>query len=250
MPDGGRITLRTRNVEAGGTLALKDQGVAPGDYVQIEVADSGAGMPPEVLERCREPFFTTKARAKGTGLGLPMVQSTMQAHDGRLELQSTPGKGTQAVLVFPVSRLAVPLAAGSPVEATAPTGTLRLRVLLVDDDDLVRESVTELLGLLGHQAVPCACGEEALALMEKGLIVDLVILDMNMPGLSGAQVLPRLLALHPGLPVILATGYIQEDLTPLLSGRPNVRALSKPFSVNELRSMIAQFGLRYGDAYS
>ncbi len=229
MPEGGTLRISTARRADGG--------------VELRVRDSGAGMPPEVLARCLEPFYTTKPRGKGTGLGLPMVQNTMLAHEGRLELQSLPGQGTEATLVFPASRVQAPAAAPEPEVAADQAGATGLDILLVDDDDLVRDSVTELLSLLGHHGIPARGGEEALGLLEGGLPADLVILDMNMPGMSGAQALPRILALRPGIPVLLATGYSQDDLTPILMGRPHVRALSKPFSARELQAQIDGFGI-------
>ncbi|HEX9081032.1 MAG TPA: ATP-binding protein, partial [Holophagaceae bacterium] len=229
MPAGGSLRIQTASLEKGG--------------VELRVRDTGEGMTPEVLARCLEPFYTTKPRGKGTGLGLPMVHSTMVAHEGEFLLRSTPGEGTEAILRFPASRTLASAGpeAVEPVSPSAPSPSLD--VLLVDDDDLVRESVTELIGLLGHRGVAVGGGQEALDRLERGQAVDLVILDMNMPGMSGAQVLPRLLALRPSLPVILATGYSHEDMTPLLIGRPNVRSLSKPFTALELKAKIDELDI-------
>ncbi len=224
MPEGGSLQITTAAVPDGG--------------VDLRVKDTGVGMLPAVLARCMEPFYTTKPRGKGTGLGLPMVQSTMQAHDGRFELRSAPGEGTEAILHFPPARLLAPAVPESPVAELRAATSASLDILLVDDDDLVRDSVQELLGLLGHHCIAVPGGQEALDLLESGQKVDLVILDMNMPGMSGAQALPRILALRSGLPVILATGYSSEDLAPIMAGRSHVQSISKPFSVLELKARI------------
>lgn len=224
MPEGGKLQITT--------FATSDGGV------DLRVKDTGVGMLPAVLARCMEPFYTTKPRGKGTGLGLPMVQSTMQAHDGRFELQSAPGEGTEAILHFPPARLLAPAVPESPVAELRAATSASLDILLVDDDDLVRDSVQELLNLLSHHCMAVPGGQEALDLLESGQKVDLVILDMNMPGMSGAQALPRILALRPGLPVILATGYSSEDLAPIMAGRSHIQSLSKPFSVLELKERI------------
>ncbi|WP_316410382.1 ATP-binding protein [Mesoterricola sediminis] len=224
MPGGGTLTLSTRR-EGGGVV--------------LEVADTGEGMPEEVLRKAMEPFFTTKPLGKGTGLGLAMVFGTMKAHGGTLELQSRPGEGTSARLCFPESRLVADGAdAGPAQEGGAPTGRPR-RVLLVDDDDLVREAMEPLLKALGHTVHLAPGGREALALLEEGLAPDIVILDMNMPGLTGAQVLPLLLAAQPGLRVILASGHSDRDLPDVAQGKPGVSFLRKPFSVAELRAALA-----------
>ncbi len=234
MPEGGTLRIATATAPDGG--------------VDLRVEDSGVGMTPAVLARCLEPFYTTKPRGKGTGLGLPMVQSTLQAHDGRFELHSAPGEGTQAILHFPPARLLAPAVPEAPVaehQAAAPARSLDL--LLVDDDDLVRDSVQELLTMLGHRCLVAPGGQEALDLLESGRKVDLVILDMNMPGMSGAQALPRIRALRPGLPVILATGFSSEDLAPIMAGRSHIQSLSKPFSVLELKARIESLALPGGD---
>ncbi len=230
MPAGGTIWIQTRcNAEGGVVLAVRD---------------SGEGMPPEVLAKAMEPFFTTKPEGKGTGLGLPMIYGTMKAHDGRFELKSQPGLGTEATLTFPAAR--VVRATPAPDLAAGPTacGAPSLSILLVDDDDLIRESVTEVLQFLGHRPFSAPGGQEALRLLEDGLPVDLVILDMNMPVMNGAETLPRILAQRPDLPVLMATGYSEEDIVPLLVGRPNVQSLRKPFSIQELSDRLA--GLRTG----
>jgi CheY-like chemotaxis protein len=109
----------------------------------------------------------------------------------------------------------------------------------VDDDDLIRESVAPVLELLGHQVTGAPGGAQAPQLLAEGLPVDLVILGMNMPGMSGAEALPWMLDLRPGLPVLVATGYSEEEVAPLMKGRPSVASLRKPFSLQEIKAKIA-----------
>ncbi len=219
MPGGGTLRLRTEPLPTGG--------------VRIRVQDTGAGMDPEVLAHCQEPFFTTKPKGQGTGLGLSMVHSTMRAHGGTLVLSSDPGQGTEAILDFPPDRMLRAAPGHAPLEA-APQTPAGLHILLVDDDPLIRESVQSVLELLNHHVTEAPGGTEALQLLEQGLPVDLVILDMNMPGMSGAQALPRILALRPLLRVLLASGYSDEDIAPLVAADPRVHSLQKPFSMKEL----------------
>ncbi|MDE3033471.1 MAG: PAS domain S-box protein, partial [Acidobacteriota bacterium] len=225
MPQGGTLRLRTERTPGGG--------------VRVRVQDTGEGMTPEVLARCQEPFFTTKPKGQGTGLGLSMAHSTLRAHGGALAMGSTPGQGTEAILEFPAERVVAAVSPEAPAP-DAPQGQASLRILVVDDDNLIRESLLSVLDLLGHQATEAEGGAEALRRLEEGLAVDLVILDMNMPGMTGAQVLPRLLELRPGATVLLASGYSDEDIAHLVAQHPQVHSIQKPFSMKELDRKIRE----------
>ncbi|BDU76820.1 ABC transporter substrate-binding protein [Mesoterricola sediminis] len=219
MPEGGVLTLRTRNLEDG--------------RVEAQVEDTGTGMPPEVLARALDPFFTTKAEGRGTGLGLSMVYSTVTAHQGELHLDSAPGRGTRVSLRFPALGTAPRREAGAE-PWTAPPPVRPLRVLVADDDPLVRESIQSVLEVLGHRAEAFPTGEELLDRLADLPDVDLVILDLNMPGLGGPGTLPRLRALRPDLPVFLVTGRADGEAQALVDGYPGVILLGKPFSLKEL----------------
>jgi PAS domain S-box-containing protein len=223
MPKGGSLTLRTRSL---------------GGQVELAVADSGAGMDPAVLARAMEPFFTTKPVGKGTGLGLAMVYATVKAHGGTVTLQSEPGKGTQV-------RLCLPAAAGAakarPEAGTAAPSGVKA-VLVVDDDELIRASVPALVAGSGHRVTTAAGGREALDLLEAGLEVDLVILDLNMPGMSGAETFVQLRRLRPALPVLVATGHLDPEAAELLRRDKLALSIAKPFSLAELdRKMTSLF---------
>ncbi len=225
MPERGTLRIRTEAEPDGGLL--------------LSVIDTGQGMSGEVLAKAMEPFFTTKPLGKGTGLGLAMVYGTLKAHDGTFDLTSQPGAGTTALLRFPASRVAAPGIAPASAPMHEQSSQEALRILLVDDDELIRESIGPLLEMLGHTVTLASGGAPALRLLEDGLQVDLVILDMNMPVMSGAKALPRILELRPNLPVIMATGYSEEEITPLLAGCPSVTSLRKPFSLKEVQHKIA-----------
>ncbi len=257
MADGGALGHALMNLcvnamdamPTGGSL-LVATGRGPEDSLILRVRDSGEGMTPEVLTKAMEPFFTTKPQGKGTGLGLAMVYGTMKAHEGALELHSEPGIGTEARLCFPASRkvaradqaqaIAVPVIAASPC----------LKILLVDDDDLIREAVAPMLEALGHTVETAPGGEFALRTLALDASMDLVILDMNMPGMSGAETLPQILALYPGLPVIMATGYSELEIAPLLAQHPEATSLRKPFSLKEVDQKIADLGIKPKSAIS
>jgi len=231
MPNGGTLRIRTLADAAGG--------------LTLRVEDTGEGMPPEVLAKAMDPFFTTKPQGKGTGLGLGMVYGTMRAHEGTFELRSEVGRGTEAILCFPASRVGAPEPAAAAQASVPPLESGRsLHILLVDDDDLIRESAVPLLEVIGHSVTEAATGARAIQLLAEGLEVDLVILDMNMPGLSGAETLPRLLNLRPGLPVIMATGYSDDEIAPLLAGRPSVSGIRKPYSLREIQQKILNLTLQ------
>jgi CheY-like chemotaxis protein len=230
MPANGTLTLHTRNVD--------------NDWIEVVVEDNGVGMSKEVLEKAMEPFFTTKETGKGTGLGLSMVFSTVKAHRGQMAIESEPGQGTRVRLRFPACDQAAS-AQAEPVGAEPTVASQgALKVLLIDDDELVQSAVQGILEVLGHAAVNTAeSGETALALLEAGLEVDLVILDMNMPGLGGIGTLPRLRALRPEVPVLLATGRVDQTALTLASAHPGVTLLSKPFGVRELQKHLESIGL-------
>jgi CheY-like chemotaxis protein len=170
---------------------------------------------------------------KGTGLGLARVYGTVKAHGGTLDLQSEPGRGTTVRILLPAGP-AAPQAAGA-VPSAADGEQRPLNVLLVDDDDLIQGSTHALLDVLGHDTVAVYSGEEALARLEAGYEPDVVLLDMNMPGLGGAGTLPRLRQLRPDLPVLLATGRADQTALDLVRGYAKVTLLTKPFGMKELR---------------
>ena len=225
MEEGGTLTLRTLNLGR--------------DRVELRVEDTGCGMTPEVMARAMDPFFTTKEVGKGTGLGLSMAFTTAKAHGGHLAIQSTPGQGTQVSLVFPASHTRELGAAAGQEPALEPAARA-LRLLLVDDDELIRKSTVMLVEVLGHDVLATASGEEALALLEEGFRPEAVLLDMNMPGLGGKGTLPRLRVLCPEVPVFLTTGRADQDALDLIAGHPGVVLLPKPFSIEELQGHLQQ----------
>jgi PAS domain S-box-containing protein len=225
MPGTGTLTLGSRNAEDG--------------RVEVRVEDTGAGMDREVLERALEPFFTTKEIGRGTGLGLSMVYGAVKAHRGEVALASEPGRGTRVTLRFPACEPA-PAEPGAAAEAGPVAEPGQLRVLVVDDDGLVQEATRVMLEVLGHSAVVEPSGEAALARLESGLRPDLVVLDLNMPGLGGAATLVRLRALRPDLPVLLATGRADNAAMDLVDADPRTLLLAKPFGLSGLRERIAE----------
>jgi PAS domain S-box-containing protein len=218
MPRGGTFRVRT----------FQD-----GDRVCLEVADTGEGIPADILSRVTDPFFTTKPQGRGTGLGLAMVYGTVKAHGGSLDIQSEVGKGTRIRLHLPA--LVTRTLPGEPEEPAEVHPDRHLRILLVDDDELIRDILPPMIEQLGHRVEIASSGLEALRRLDAGLEVDLVILDHNMPGMTGAETLPRLFQLRPTVRVLISTGFLDTDLKILLADFPAVATLQKPFSLDELR---------------
>nr|WP_320132182.1 ATP-binding protein [uncultured Holophaga sp.] len=223
MPSGGELRISTRVPEEG--------------WVELLVADTGEGMPPAVLERAMEPFFTTKPMGKGTGLGLSVVYGTLRAHRGTVDIQSAPGQGTTVILRFPAAGDLQPLTV--PASPATPNTPAR-RTLVVDDDELVNLCVSELFACIGFPVESVPGGAEALARLEAHPPLDLVLLDSNMPGMSGMECLARIRERHPHLPVIFSSGHLEARELSRLEAFRKVWVLGKPFTLDELRHVLAR----------
>ncbi|WP_245452834.1 ATP-binding protein [Bradyrhizobium sp. C9] len=228
MPDGGVIEIRLAVWQAKNDPALQ-----PGNYLKLSVVDSGSGMPPDVLKRAIEPFFSSKPVGKGTGLGLSMVHGLAVQLGGALQLSSAVGKGTTAVLVLPVAT-AVPA-----VEVPAPAAQKIRRsavILLVDDDPLIAMSTMEMLEDLGHRVIGANSGPHALDILRSDQEIDLMMTDHVMPGMTGLELAAASRELRPHLVVLLATGYAElPDGTQV-----DLPRLAKPYHQDQLRERLDQ----------
>jgi PAS domain S-box-containing protein len=236
MPDGGTVTVSVENRaisgEGGGDLT-------PGDYVVIVVTDTGTGISPEDLEKVMEPFFTTKAVGKGSGLGLSMVYGFAQQSEGAFRLSSALGKGTRAELWLPRAP-----EASRPTRVAADEGDSQkvakpIHILLVDDHEEVRTTTAAMLEDLGHTVVAAANGSEALKALRDGhRDYGLMISDYAMPHLSGSEFLKEARALCPDVPALIITGYAEADG---VRDRPEgVEILLKPFTRKALEKALAR----------
>ncbi|WP_053119985.1 PAS domain-containing sensor histidine kinase [Pseudomonas sp. P1.31] len=231
MPDGGSVIIKAEHEVV---LEQAQHALAAGHYVCLSLTDTGAGMDANTLASAKDPFFTTKGLGKGTGLGLSMVHGFIEQLGGRFVLKSEPGQGTTAELWLPVAThadIASPLPVIEPVSSVP-----RLSVLVVDDDSLVLTSTVLLLEDLGHRVLSVTSGAQALNLFDQGEVIDLMITDMAMPHMSGAQLAHAVRLLKPDLPIILATGYA-ERLEGFAAQLPR---LPKPFTQLNLLEVIAQ----------
>jgi signal transduction histidine kinase len=239
MPVGGTLGIFAEDETSDGT-----DGLAPGRYVRVSVIDSGTGMDELTLGKATEPFFTTKGPGKGTGLGLSMVQGLAAQSNGLLRLASQPGKGTTVDLWLPRADpdASAPLNTQEPAEGTgqAASGVLPCAILLVDDDALVSIGTAAMLEDLGHTVVEASSAMQALAVLQSGTRIDLVITDHAMPGMSGMELAHRLRESHPTLPVILATGYAElpHDAGNNPENSLDLPRLSKPYSQRDLAAAI------------
>jgi len=234
MPSGGELKLRARTLSLDAlAISTLDCELTPGEHVEISVADTGSGIPPELLAHIFEPFFTTKEAGKGTGLGLAAVYGTTQAHRGGIHVRSEPGKGSVFRLFLPRTNEASTTASSS----APPRGSGRL--MLVDDEGVVRETARALLMELGYSVDAFGRPRDAIAFFEQHHgAIDGVLLDMVMPQLHGAEVVERLRQIQPDVRILIASGYlgIGDDDSHQLAGLPILR---KPFTLQELAEAVS-----------
>ncbi len=232
MPQGGTITLQTRLVE----LTHWSEpffSPEPGSYVCLTVADTGTGMDEETKAHLFEPFFTTKGPGQGSGLGLASAHRIIKNHRGAIRVTSSPGQGAVFDIFLPASQ--APPEVLNPVEGQVING--RGTILVVDDEPLLRRVAAKLLQKLGYQVLEAADGETAISMFQQNKArIDLVILDLIMPGLDGYQTLERLRALNPQVPVLLCSGYGEEREEGLPSG---VGFLPKPYPLETLSQQVS-----------
>jgi signal transduction histidine kinase len=231
MPLGGDLKISAHSEHIGlGDLP----GLRPGDYVRVVVKDNGCGMDEATLRRATEPFFTTKDRGRGTGLGLSMVDGLVAQSGGTMRIRSKPDAGTEVELWLPATEASEPK---EPTISAAPSRSpdgRPFRALIVDDDAAVRAGTAAMLEDLGHSAIEAGSGASALALLASEPDIDIVITDYAMPGMNGSQLAAKIQRIRPGLPVVLTTGYanIPADV-------PVLPRLNKPYRQQDLAALIA-----------
>jgi PAS domain S-box-containing protein len=239
MPQGGELTFEAGNVVLGAADTDLDEEVIPGEYVSLAISDSGCGMTPEVAARAVDPFFTTKDVGKGSGLGLSMVYGFVKQSQGHLRINSEVGHGTTVTLFLPRA----PAAETRAPDAAPVTSNVggHERILVVEDDELVRQHVVVQLTSMGYQVEASANGEAALKLLSERTDFDLLFSDIVMPGgMNGWQLANRARALHPGLCILLTSGY--SDSASALSGQPDggLMLLTKPYRRRDLADKIRE----------
>ena len=237
MPRGGRLTIRTVNI----TLAQEDgeAQLKPGDYVALEVSDTGVGMDAATRSRIFEPFFTTKGPGKGTGLGLATVYGIVRQTGGGIIVQSERGVGTTFRILLPREDAALDHAETAP--AAAVSVARAEKILFVEDDELVRELMSIVLREHGYDLLTAPSGREAIRLAEQhGSAIDLLISDVVMPEMNGAEVAQRVHALAPGAKVLFVSGYSEADMSDQGLGLLAFEILQKPFRPDALARKVRE----------
>jgi PAS domain S-box-containing protein len=238
MPKGGQLTLELRAVTLDEHFVLRTPASRMGRFAELVVTDTGAGMSPETMRRIFEPFFTTKGLGVGTGLGLAVVYGIVKNHEGWIEVESQPDRGSSFRIYLPLTEVLQPRRSG-PISASSLGGSES--ILVAEDDPLLRRMVGRTLTRLGYQVLLAEDGRRALELFrESGSGVDLALLDMVMPELSGRDVFRQIRQVRPDLPVILSTGYSETTLQDEITGNQLVWLLPKPYNQARLAAVIRE----------
>ncbi|MGN6315234.1 PAS domain S-box protein [Trinickia sp.] len=240
MPSGGKLTIETANCKLDEAYVSRFDGVEPGPYVMIAVSDTGMGMTKEVIERAFEPFFTTKEVGHGTGLGLSQVYGFVKQSGGHVRVYSEVNEGTTVKLYLP--RLASDTAQAERTERRpVPASRVGETILVVEDDESVRASTSEMLRELGYRVVVAADGASALRLVGERPDIRLLFTDVGLPGgMNGRQLADAARATRPELPVLFTTGYARNAIVHHGRLDPGIHLLSKPFTYAELANKLSQ----------
>lgn len=235
MNIGGDLTLTTQNISAA-DIPDKLRDARTGDYVLFTIEDTGIGMDKKTMDRIFEPFFTTKPLNKGTGLGLASVYGIIKSHGGAIDVESEPGMGSKFSIYLPASDKTIPLKiVPSSKKALHGKGT----VLIIDDERPVLEVASEMLKKIGFETIKAATGREGLEIYSRSKArIDLVILDMVMPDMSGSDVFDRLREQNPQATILLSSGYSIEGRATEILNRGCDGFIQKPFGVEELSEKI------------
>jgi two-component system cell cycle sensor histidine kinase/response regulator CckA len=239
MPHGGELYLKTENVVLDSEFVnSKPYKVEPGDYIKITVTDTGIGIDRETRERIFEPFFTTKEMGRGTGLGLASVYGVIKNHGGYINVYSEIDEGTAFTIYLPASRKKIEKQVEKAVVTVAMgSGT----ILLIDDEEMIIKVGNELLQELGYDVLPARSGQQAIELYEKNADkIDLVIMDMIMPGMGGGETFDRLKKINPEIKVLLSSGYSINGQASKILERGCDGFIQKPFNLIQLSDKISQ----------
>jgi PAS domain S-box-containing protein len=233
MAEGGKLVIETRNIVFDADHSDFHPELKPGEYVQLSISDTGSGMPPEVRDRVFEPFFTTKEKGRGTGLGLAMVYGFVKQCGGHVTIYTEVGHGTTFNLYFPrvdsVATAASGRAKGQADQRATET------ILVVEDDERVRQLTTTRLKLIGYQVLEASDGPKAIDILARGHPIDLVFTDLIMPGgMSGRDVIARARELRPGIKVLMTSGYAEELVHGDDLEAERLKVLRKPYQQAEL----------------
>jgi CheY-like chemotaxis protein len=239
MPNGGQIVIETRDAEFDEEFCRHHSYAHPGCFAMLVVSDTGVGMDAATLDRIFEPFFTTRETGKGTGLGLATVYGVVKQHGGFVQVYSEPGHGTTFRIYFPASDTAIETSARKEMENAVPRG--RETILIAEDHEGLREIARETIAQLGYQVVMAADGEEAVdKFRAQRDQIDLVLLDVVLPKLSGPEAYTRMQELQPHLPAIFTTGYSADTAMLKTVREKGFSILHKPYTPRSLARTVRE----------
>jgi len=236
MPDGGELIITTSNVRLDGVSA-DTPALSPGDYVCIDVTDTGIGMSAEVTARAFDPFFTTKPIGQGTGLGLSMIYGFTRQSDGHVTIVSKLQRGTSIKLYLPRHRGEIP-AEQAPDGVAAEHNATGETVLVVEDEAVVRGVILEMLGEQGYRTLEAIDGPSGLKILRSTAPVDLLITDVGLPGMNGRQVADQAREARPDLKILFITGYAESAALSDGFLQPGMEMITKPFDLADLSQRI------------
>ena len=237
MPEGGRLTILTEKVTLEDALPGQQIRTEPGDYILLTVSDTGHGMDAETMEHIFEPFYTTKEIGKGTGLGLASVYGIVKSHDGYISCYSRVGQGTTFSIYLPAA-LSTEVERKEETEKGFGKGGTET-ILLADDEEAIRDFASQALRIFGYKVLIASSGEEALKIYTDGSEpIDLVILDIGMPGMGGYSCLKEIIRQDPAAKIIMASGYsVHEHMKPVLDAGA-AAYVNKPYQIDEILSAV------------
>jgi CheY-like chemotaxis protein len=231
MPAGGKLDFHSSTTTLDMEFCRSHVNISPGEYCHLSISDTGQGISKENIDHIFEPFFTDKDNGKGTGMGLAMVYGVVQNHGGVITVSSIPGEGTRFDVYLPYS---------GEMDAEVPTESLTLKkgagkILVIDDEDIIRNLATIMLGRLGYEVVTAENGIRGISLYrQQWQKISLVIVDMVMPEMDGLDCLIALKGINPDLKAILATGYSRESFSQNMYQEYAQGFLEKPFRLKDL----------------
>ena len=236
MPDGGTIQVNCKNVESlitpDTSLPIKDK------YIKIDIIDSGSGIPASLIDKIFDPYFTTKQ--EGSGLGLAVTHSIISKHDGYISVQSKPGEGTTFTIYLPASTREQKK---ENSKTAIETNTNRAKIMIMDDEEMVRDIAKAILVMLGHDVILAADGEEAVELYKKernsGQPIDIIIMDLTIPGgMGGESAVQEILAINPAAKVIVSSGYSNDPIMAHYQDYGFSAAIVKPFQIQDIMDVL------------
>jgi two-component system cell cycle sensor histidine kinase/response regulator CckA len=239
MPNGGKLTIETGSIQLGEVYSAKQLGVAPGPYITLSITDTGIGMDEATQSHMFEPFFTTKNPGRGTGLGLATAYGIIRQSGGAIQIISQLGKGTTARIYLPPARVSIPASAEKAVHAGPTTGAET--ILLVEDEARVRKLIVDVLTARGYRVLEATRGEEALRLsrLHQGAI-DLMVVDVVMPEISGPELVRQIAPVRPGTHVLYISGYTDEAIVHHGIPESGAAFLQKPFLPDALARKVRE----------